>query len=991
MSNVEIYDSSNSQLSSDEYSHEEEDYDALMDAAVSKQRPQKTKPKGPGSGKPGNGTADPPASADKDAKAESAPDPPSTRAETLQRIRQLQLQRRRWPNLYFKRRSMRWLRPNKMDYNTYLEGLKDLLPKRRNKLELLARYKTWRRRSYDSRSPSRSRSRSRSHSRSRSRSRSYSRSRSGSRSPELICLDDTENEESPEKPEIDTQARVTPTKEFKPRVAAPPPQLNFELPDKQKAHENGDFVLDEFLKKKEPQQPSYDLDNLPASLELEQTLNETLVQQEEQETAESLVMDATLKRRRSVTPPTSSEKCPNPENLDKEDDDTIEFLSVQQNKPDVAEPPLNLQTSVTPPANPLQNQPAFKLSTPYTLAHSSATKQADNLANVSYSLNTPTPPATPMEIEISYPNEKLPNNTKLNIQNYSTQHTSQVAVTAQRSPAQVPLREVSAQKAPAQTTPLRQAALQQMAAPSAPPQQMAPPKPAAPQHLAPPRSTPPQQMAPPRSVPPQQLAPPRGAPPLQWTPSRAEQPQQLAPPREAQPQQVAPPRGVPPQQLPPPREAAPQQLAPPPQQPQMHPHLPQVISPSFVVPQQPQPRRSETVSTQTQVSQSAQPTPSTTRQKPNIDLNNSDASFHYRIKELFEEIDTIMKDKVNSVRPELKAFTEERERIDADLETLDKLIAKKEEEYNRLLYLRHVKKELSARMERSERITMIKDLLPALLNKSVSTEELLEMHTLLVDEQQSPMPSKYGLSAVEQCLNHATLNQNNLRLLRGAMGLKEQAPPVSLRHFEEERQLFRRNSLPARQPPMRHVRDMGEEHQREFNQDNAPPSKRPKLFHPLDRYQEMANSTPNLAAASSSSYNKVQGPGKPPYYNNLSLDNHFDNESLMIKPLFNSSPMVSQREQSNRQYHESHSAYRNEDEMGDVKRKLGKSKSQDHKSIRKSKHEDAAATNGKEDKSCHECKRRKATYLCTGCQSQWYCSRECQLRAWDTHYRTCGI
>lgn len=201
--------------------------------------------------------------------------------------------------------------------------------------------------------------------------------------------------------------------------------------------------------------------------------------------------------------------------------------------------------------------------------------------------------------------------------------------------------------------------------------------------------------------------------------------------------------------------------------PQVQLNLPPDVPPSFAVPQQPQPRRSETVSTQTQGSQSPQPSSSTTRQKPTIDLNNSDANFHYRVKELFDEIDSIMTDKVKSVRPDQNSLSAERERIDADLKTIDNLIAQKEEEYNRLLHLRCVKEELRSRLERKERMTVIKDLLPLLLTKSCSTDELREMQAMLDEEQQSPMTTKRGLSAVEQCLNYAELNQNNIRVLRG--------------------------------------------------------------------------------------------------------------------------------------------------------------------------------------------------------------------------------
>ncbi|XP_017011692.3 serine/arginine repetitive matrix protein 1 [Drosophila takahashii] len=933
MSNVEIYDSSNSQLSSDEYSHEEGEYDALMDAAVSKERPQKIKDKAEAPPKPEEDEKLPEIKADQ---------PPSTRAETLRRIRQLQLQRRRWPNLYFKRRSMRWLRPNKLEYNTYLEGLKDLLPKRRSEM---ARLNARRRRNYDSRSRSRSPSRSRSRSPSRSpssRSRSYSRSRSGSHSPELICLDDTENEESPEKPDNDHQ-------ENKARIMAPP-QLNFETPEKLKAkppggNENGASVLEEFLIRKEL---------LSATMELQQAIN----QQHEVEDS-SLAVDSTLKRRRSVTPP-QSKAIP-----DADDDDTIEFMQVQEGKSveaaAAAAAPLNLQMPSTPVANP----PSFKLSTPYSLAPPVTKPPAENLTPISYSLNTPTPPATPMEI--TYPNEKLLNNTKPN------SLTQLTAVSYAQATPQV---AAIVKKPPVQAAPLQKASLQPMALPRAAPlQQMAQLRSGPPQQLAPPKSGPPHQLPPPKSVQPQQLA----------APPKAGQPQQLAaPPRAAPPQQFAAPKEAPPQQFTAPKEAAPQ--------PQLQHHLPPVVPPSFVVPQQPQPRRSDTVSTQTQqVPQSPPIAPSTSRQKPNIDLNNSDANFHFRIRELFGELNSIVTDKVNSIHPNKNSLAEERERIDADLKTLDNLIVQKEEEYNRLLHLRCVKEELRSRLERKERVTIVKELLPMLLNKSCSTDELQDMQAILEEEQEAPMASKRGLSAVEQCLNYAELNQNNIRLLRGVMGLKEQAPPVSPRHFEEEGQLFRRNSLPARRSTMRDARyTPNEPNQRELNAYAAPLAKRPRLLHPQDRYhQEMTSSTPNLASTSSSSH-RIQGAGKPPHYSNMSLDNHFENESL-LKPLFNSSPMGSQRQLANRQYHESHSTHRNDEEMDEIKPKSDKIKPLGHKSNNKSQREFSAPINGKEERRCHECKLNEATYLCSSCQNQWYCSRECQLRAWDTHYQTCGV
>ncbi|XP_017043425.1 ataxin-2 [Drosophila ficusphila] len=1060
MSNVEIYDSSNSQLSSDEYSHGEEEYDALMDEAVSKERPQKTKSKESKTVKPGNGSADPAMSSDKEDKPKTKIKPPSTRSETHRRIRQLRSKRIESPCLYFKRRSIKWLRINKAGYDTYLEGLADVLPNR-DKAALVARFKALWQTIYAPRSPSRSlsRSRSRSPSRSRSRSRSpsrsYSVSRSASHSPELICLDDTENEESPEKPEMERPEKLTPLKENKPRAVIAL-QLDYELPENLKATlpvntENGASNLDEFLvKNNDPQQACFGFDTLSACMELEQALSDrTLVQQEEPQVAESLVMDASLKRRRSVTPPTEtnekrSDPDPEPvENLD-EDDDTIEFMPVQEQKKLAAQPPpLNLQMPSTPVANLVQSQPGFRLSTPYSLS-TAAGEKTDNLASISYSLNTPTPPVTPMEI--SYPNEQLPNNTKVAMQNFPAQQAASPQVAAAyaspfpgASPAQ---RATPVMAASPSTVPLQRA----------PPQQMPPPRSASPQQLAAPhqmavpaRTTqhvaPPHQMAPPRSTsaqilaPPHQMLPPRStslqglASPHQMPPPRPSIPQelavgnqlassrsstlqelnlanQMAPPRSTptqepvQANQIAPPRSISPQQMAFKREASPQQLPParitPPQlPPQVHPHMPPAMPASFVVPQQPQPRRSETVSTQTQVSQPQSqspppPTSSTSRQKPTIDLNNSDANFHYRIKGIYEDFDPILTDKVNSVHPETSAFREERERLDADLKTLDNLIAQKEDEFNRLLHLRCVKVELRARMERKERMSFIKNLLPDLLSKSCSNTELVEMQKLLEEEQEAPIASKYGLSAVEKVLNHAELNQNNIRLLRGVMGLKEQAPPVDLRHFEEEKLMFRRNSLPARHLPMRNARDMDDELQPDFDSEMPPLAKRPKFNHPHDRYyQEMTNSTPNLTALYSLPLKKLLASEKPTSYSNVSLDNHFENESH-LRPLFNSSPMVSRSQLASKKHRETHSSYRNEEDVVERKPKKDKTKSRSQKS-NNSQRDGGTTINGKEDRRCHQCKRREATYLCSSCQTQWYCSRECQLLAWDTHYQTCGI
>lgn len=54
-------------------------------------------------------------------------------------------------------------------------------------------------------------------------------------------------------------------------------------------------------------------------------------------------------------------------------------------------------------------------------------------------------------------------------------------------------------------------------------------------------------------------------------------------------------------------------------------------------------------------------------------------------------------------------------------------------------------------------------------------------------------------------------------------------------------------------------------------------------------------------------------------------------------------------------------------------------------------------TSGKNEEShegelpeCQGCKKREAQFVCADCQRQWYCSRECQVMAWDEHSEVCA-
>ncbi|XP_063241467.1 uncharacterized protein LOC134541744 isoform X2 [Bacillus rossius redtenbacheri] len=45
---------------------------------------------------------------------------------------------------------------------------------------------------------------------------------------------------------------------------------------------------------------------------------------------------------------------------------------------------------------------------------------------------------------------------------------------------------------------------------------------------------------------------------------------------------------------------------------------------------------------------------------------------------------------------------------------------------------------------------------------------------------------------------------------------------------------------------------------------------------------------------------------------------------------------------------------------------------------------------GDEVPECQGCHRRAAQFVCAGCGNQWYCSRDCQVSAWDEHSEVCS-
>ncbi|XP_033242812.1 bromodomain-containing protein 4 isoform X2 [Drosophila miranda] len=1016
MSNSEIYDPSNSDLSSDEYATEEDD-DALMDAAVSKQPPPpppketqssvesssmpekasvlaSTKP-------PGSSVELPLPPTPMPAPNDKGTKPPATRKETLLRIRQIRARKKNFG--YYKNRSVRWLRKLHQFPNSKLDDLKKFFPLYKAHYKRLADFWSDRaayrqlllvRQSYSSSSRSRSCSHSRSNSRSRSRFRS--RSRSESNSLELICLDDTENEDSPEKVEpAQTARQMSPVKEDKEK-SIPLRQIEFDKKPPPLAPENGS-VLDEFLTMKPPinqilkQQvdkeiTAYELAQFSAAMK---QLTENTQQQPKEEAPTTVAPNEPLKRRRSVTPPpltSSQDKRPRPiPDPDDDDDDRIEFIPVVQ---------------------PAQESPNRALVTPQQYLQPQMQRPQH-----------PPVQEKPQQQQLQQPLKDKPQQ--------QPQQPQQ-----QQPPPQIQM-QIQKRKPqhPQQHHPLQPQVPQPHSQPlQHKPQKLQPdPKVQHPQSQHPhPQNQQPQQtlqqkpLQDPRS-PGFQLGTPYSLAPVAGsgsgaiqqavnltamayslnTPSPQAVPMEISYPTAKLPQTAANPMNL---QMP---TQAHQPRAPPPASPQ--PQI-QPQAQTFAVPQQPKPRRSETVSTQTpKTAQAPQPAaqnqipstaqnPSLGRPKPPLmDLGNDDANFHYHLLSLYEEMDTQLKAKISQVKPELKALAKERERIEFEMKNLDRQILKHEDEGNRLQYLRLVQNELRIRLERKERLAIIKSMVPNLIGQNCSISELSEMQAMLALNTEDA-----AAVSMERCLNKMEQNRSNIEVLRSALGLKapEREPTASPTHRQAPRQMEEfpqhrsRNSLPPLRGSTHDINNFFDS-KRHSEERSAPSSNLGHIFSQTQNSQRLPNS-PSLEILTGRQGHVRAQVQTPPHHRSQSSLHCPSGIENLIMPLYNSSPLAGQQ----RKHDEMHSNYNNESYSSGGQQPQTNTQPQciaktfDNRSNRlqtSGPGEGVIMMNGQGgEHNCMECGKNQADFICANCKVQCYCSRECQLRDWDAHYPLCG-
>lgn len=67
-----------------------------------------------------------------------------------------------------------------------------------------------------------------------------------------------------------------------------------------------------------------------------------------------------------------------------------------------------------------------------------------------------------------------------------------------------------------------------------------------------------------------------------------------------------------------------------------------------------------------------------------------------------------------------------------------------------------------------------------------------------------------------------------------------------------------------------------------------------------------------------------------------------------------------------------------------------KEKSSHSQSESRSKKSSHHSEEGGGNPKCQGCHKQRAQFVCAGCGNQWYCSRECQVAAWEEHSEHCS-
>ncbi|XP_017481792.1 PREDICTED: uncharacterized protein LOC108370879 [Rhagoletis zephyria] len=426
------------------------------------------------------------------------------------------------------------------------------------------------------------------------------------------------------------------------------------------------------------------------------------------------------------------------------------------------------------------------------------------------------------------------------------------------------------------------------------------------------------------------------------------------------------------------------------------------------------------------------------------------SQLYRQINEMFPKHDEVIGNHVKHNSTTLDAVDENMERLMLDIQTLNEILQAKETEWNRLLNLKRVKEEMLGRLSRAKQIIGIKE--RKFDEYKYSLQALKELETYL-SESQSPSTTSVniGLSTTHQLIeSRASMKteelqkeRNNTNRLQNILissnilqraeasnyemdDVKSDSPPLHHTAFNDDSPELQKyqyleqkiKSRVGRQGQFIDVKSMVAD----FRQQN------PVVFPRVGKrikasdagYSVRALSTPpNCVDANSmfmeTSYNG-NGSNYTPTLEKLLSKSSRNNSSLHVKPSAPITQGFKFNTDSQKSYYRLQSdggcneisitpvncVNRYPQRIQNTKAGLLRTaldvnspsntyydmsdyvKSTPHKSMRD------VHNNDHHLQLCQECKMHEARFVCAGCGNQWYCSRECQVNAWDNHSEVCS-
>ncbi|XP_037935973.1 putative leucine-rich repeat-containing protein DDB_G0290503 [Teleopsis dalmanni] len=383
---------------------------------------------------------------------------------------------------------------------------------------------------------------------------------------------------------------------------------------------------------------------------------------------------------------------------------------------------------------------------------------------------------------------------------------------------------------------------------------------------------------------------------------------------------------------------------------------------------------------------------------------NSHNKFYSEINEMFAPRDQSLKTHINNMHSNGENIDAHINRLASEIDTINELIETRENEIQKLFYFKKIKEEIMCRLERGKQINSMKE--KSLNTKSCTLTDLKEIEQFLFSSNTSSAEKTKPTSTkdlVENIANMGTvelekerpntsrlysilLSKNILPRAQNAnysnASTKVENIPTLLRSSEqfENQQYLELRPKPnmGRQGPFRDVKSLIAEYQ---NQNlNKPQTGKRFKYHDFADSMPTHNESYNEDHLANFSYtsNRNLGPYNTkrhlPEPKGMRINEGYQNNYRMQIPHYESEDvsMSNNIPYSQRHYDNSHS----------LRKHL-----HTNTGPRLSGYVEMNNDNG----VCQECMSNEALFVCAGCQNQWYCSRECQINAWEKHSEICDV